>query len=139
QGQYIDRIGPMGLDNIRGMALVDGVVYLANGGAGNAAPGHAIITIDAATGQITGSFPAGDPWGVTPCEGGLLVSEETLDELERYPLSGGSQGVLVTTGFDLPQQMYVKENGNVLLAAYNAPVGIFEFTPAGELVEYLPI
>lgn len=139
QGQYIDRIGPMGLDNIRGMALVDGVVYLANGGSGNAAPGHAIITIDAATGQITGSFPAGDPWGVTPFEGGLLVSEETLDELERYTLSGVSQGVLVTTGFDLPQQMYVKENGNVLLAAYNAPVGIFEFTPAGELVEYLPI
>src|SRR5262245_34694476 len=84
-GNILGVIGPTfpgsGLDNIRGMAFVGGVVYVTNSGSANGAPGpNALVCFDAAGNWLfnfltTGTAPS--PFAVMPFQGNLLVSSSS--------------------------------------------------------------
>ncbi len=148
-GGFIGRIGGNtpggGLSNIRGMRFIDGVVYAVNAGTDNGAPGPSIVRISP-QGNILGSFSTlasgsavgASPWDVVSFGGQLLVSDGTSRALQRYNLDGSYAGALTGAFNNIPQQMQVRANGNVLAAANGsqplASFGLYEFTGTGSLV-----
>jgi hypothetical protein len=127
-GQYLGRIGGNvaggGLSNVRGMRFIDGTVYVVNAGTDNGAPGAAIVKFDAA-GNLLGSFSTlaqagtvgASPWDIVSYNGQLLVSDGTSRKLQLYNLDGSYAGAFTAAINNIPQQMFVRANGEVLLAA----------------------
>ncbi|MEL6139354.1 MAG: hypothetical protein AAFR42_18355 [Cyanobacteria bacterium J06628_6] len=77
-----------GLDNIRGMALVDDTVYVSNAGTTNNAPGEAVVTFDT-EGNNLGFFITGDPYDIFAYNGELLINDINRDDdggedIDRY-------------------------------------------------------
>jgi uncharacterized protein (TIGR03382 family) len=128
-----------GLDNIRGMEVVGNTVYVSNAGTSNGAPGDAIVTIDATTGAITGSFnnPAAlvDPFDVLRVGNELYVTDIEAEAVARFDLSGNFLGNLIdsdgVTGIDFPQQIAERANGNLLVAGFSIPAGVYEYLSDG--------
>ncbi len=119
-----------GLDNIRGMGLIDGKVYVTNAGTANGAPGAAIVSFDPA-GNPLGFFTtpqAPSPFGILAHQGGMLVSSsQPNDDIHRYSLSGVSQGTFHnSTSLNFVEQMAYKANGNVLAATFSSPAAVYE-------------
>lgn len=118
-----------GMDNIRGMGLIDGKVYVTNAGTANGAPGAAIISFDPA-GNPLGFFTtpqASSPFGILAYQGGMLVSSANAnDDIHRYSLSGVSLGTFHnSTSLNFIEQMDYKANGNVLAAGFSSN-GVYE-------------
>jgi hypothetical protein len=130
-----------GIDNIRGIAYADGVVFVANFGSDNNAPGNAIVRIDPATRQILGSFAMpSSPWGILPFNGDLLIAlsgNSGGNRIVRYSTAGVSLGDFVpvtTSGIRFPYQLALKDNGNVLAAGFSPPNLLWEYSPTGEQI-----
>jgi hypothetical protein len=134
-GSFLGRIGGAagGLSNVRGMRLIGDTVYVANAGTSNGAPGPAIVRIDTA-GNILGSFSTvasggavgNSPWDVVSYNGQLLVSDGTSRALQLFNTDGSWAGAFTGALNNIPQQMAVRANGNVLLAANGSqPTGSF--------------
>ncbi len=148
-GGYVGRIGGNvaggGLSNVRGLRFIDGVVYAVNAGTDNGAPGAALVRIDTA-GNILGSFSTSasggtlgnSPWDVVSYNGQLLVSDGTSRALQLYNTNGSYSGAFTAAFNNIPQQMFVRANGNVLSAANGsqplASFGLYEFGANGGLV-----
>ncbi|MFO0838113.1 MAG: hypothetical protein U1D55_06255 [Phycisphaerae bacterium] len=131
-----------GMDNIRGAAFANGRVYVANNGTGNGAPGRAIVTLDP-TGAPLGSWPLvanGDPFEVFELNGELLIVDIQNDNVDRFSYAGAYIATLIdggVTGLGFPQQITLRTNGNLLIAAFSVPnPGVYEYTPAGASVNY---
>lgn len=119
-----------GMDNIRGMGLIDGKVYVTNAGTANGAPGAAIVSFDPA-GNPLGFFTtpqASSPFGILSHQGGMLVSSSSAnDDIHRYSLSGVSLGTFHnSTSLNFVEQMAYKANGNVLAATFSSPAAVYE-------------
>lgn len=138
-----------GLDNVRGFEVVGNTVYLSNSGSNNGAPGDAVVTINAATASITGSFAVGsakdgDPFDVLAFQGGLLINDIAGENIEVHNLAGGwvsnfhdSDGV---TGVDFPEQMNMASDGqSVYVAGFSSPSGIYEYDLAGNQINYYDV
>jgi len=134
-GGYVATIGGAagGLSNVRGIRFIDGVVYAVNAGSTNGAPGAALVRIDP-NGTILGSFPTlaaggtvgASPWDVVSYGGRLLVSDGTSRGLQLYNTDGSYFGSFTSAINNIPAQMFVRSNGNVLLAANGStPTGSF--------------
>lgn len=114
-----------GLDNIRGMGLVDKTVYVTNSGAANGAPGNAVVMYDTA-GNNLGFFSAvglaPSPFGVLAHQGGLLVSSSSAnDDIHRFTLAGASLGTFHnSTSLNFAEQMDYATDGNVLVAGFSS-------------------
>ena len=85
-----------GLDNIRGMGLINGTVYVTNAGTQNNAPGAAVVMFDT-NGNNLGFFStvglAPSPFGILEHQGGMLVSSSSAnDDIHRFDLAGNSLG-----------------------------------------------
>jgi hypothetical protein len=146
-GQYVGTIGGSagGLANVRGMRFIDGTVYVANAGSANGAPGASIVRISP-DGSILGSFSTlaaggtvgAQPWDVALYDGRLMVSDGTSRGLQLYNLDGTYHGSFVSGLNNIPQQIHVRANGNVLLAANGSQplgsFGLYELSPAGAVV-----
>jgi len=148
-GGYLGRIGGNtpggGLSNVRGIRFIDGVVYAVNAGSDNGAPGASIVRI-APDGTILGSFSTlagggtigASPWDVMSFNGGLLVSDGTSRALQRYNLDGTHQGALTGAFNNIPQQMQLRANGNILASANGSQplssFGLYEFSGTGTQV-----
>jgi len=137
-GNYLSTIAG-GLDNIRGASLIDGVVYVANGGSNNGAPGNAVVMF-AADGTPMGNFAAqGSPWDIIESNGELLVTNSSNESIDRFDFSGAFQGELVssdgTTGIDFPQQMFQRDNGNILVGGFSTPSGVYEYDSSGNQLD----
>jgi hypothetical protein len=128
-GGYLGRIGGNvaggGLSNVRGLRFIDGFVYAVNAGTGNGAPGPAIVKIDP-SGTIVGSFSTvaaggavgNSPWDVVSYGGRFLVSDGTSRGLQLYNTDGSYFGAFTAAAINnIPQQMFVRANGNVLMSA----------------------
>ncbi|QOJ17821.1 MAG: hypothetical protein HRU76_09595 [Phycisphaeraceae bacterium] len=118
-----------GMDNIRGMGLVNGRVYVTNAGTANGAPGAAVIMFDTA-GNNLGFFAtpnAPSPFGILNHQGGILVSSSSAnDDIHRYSISGVSQGTFHnSTSLNFAEQMDHDHSGNVLVAGFSSPAGIY--------------
>ncbi len=120
-----------GLDNIRGMGKVGGTVYVTNFGTANSAPGPAVISFDTA-GNNLGFFATNStspsPFAVLRYQSGLLVaSSQANDDIHYYSSTGTSLGTFHnSSGLNFAEQMAYRNNGNILVAGFSSPTGIYE-------------
>ncbi|MEM1369348.1 MAG: hypothetical protein AAGG02_15335 [Cyanobacteria bacterium P01_H01_bin.15] len=146
KGQSLGSISG-GLDNIRGMEFINDTVYVSNAGTNNGAPGdgEVVVTFDT-QGNNTGFFDTGDPFDIFFFNGELLISDINRDsdggeDIDRYDLAGNFLGTFVEsdglTGIDFPQQINQLSNGNLLIAGFSAPGGLYEFDATGAQVRVL--
>lgn len=128
-GNYLGQIGPTfsggGLDNIRGMGLINNTVYVTNAGTANGAPGNAVVLFDTAGNFLnffstTGLAPS--PFGVLSHSGGMLVSSSSgNDDIHRFSLTGTSLGTFHnSTTLNFAEQMNYAANGDVLVAGFSS-------------------
>ncbi|MEM8828062.1 MAG: hypothetical protein AAGE96_01735 [Cyanobacteria bacterium P01_G01_bin.19] len=157
QGNYINRVDDSdfdgdtdGLDNIRGIEFVDGLVYVSNSGDGNDAPGDGeVVVVFDTEGNNLGFFDTGDPFDIKAYNGELLITDVNRDsdggeDIDRYSINGVDSTFLGTfvesdgeTGIDFPQQITLREsNGNVLVGGFSRPGGIYEYDSQGNQVDF---
>jgi hypothetical protein len=150
-GNYLGAISG-NINNTRGMAFHDGVVYVTNGSAAGSTPASSLARFDAA-GNYLGAFSVGSfPWDVifysppAPHQAGLLVSHSGTVGISRWGLDGTPLGMFHVGDIRSASQLTLKSNGNVL-AAGNANVsppappvvGLYEFDPSGAQVNYINV
>lgn len=128
-GNFLGQIGPTfsggGLDNIRGMGLINNTVYVTNAGTANGAPGNAVVLFDIAGNFITSFSTTGlapSPFGVLSHSGGLLVSSSSgNDDIHRFSLTGTPLGTFHnSTTLNFAEQMNYAANGDVLVAGFSS-------------------
>jgi len=140
-GAFQSTIGNAGLDNIRGMGVINNSVYLANAGTQNGAPGNALLQFDF-NGNLLGTIPMnGSSWDIVSSPAGdLLVTDSTSNNIERYLPDGTALGAFENPAspINFPQQMAYRANGNLLAAGFSGSTnaGLYEFDPAGNQVGY---
>ena len=148
-GAYVGKIGGTatgGLSNVRGMRVIGDTVYVVNAGTANAAPGPALVRFDF-NGTNLGSFSTSalagavglQPWDVVSYNGRLLVSDGTSRGLQQYNMDGSYFGAFTSTQINnIPQQMFVRANGNVLMSANGSTptgsFGLYELNSSGAVV-----
>jgi len=150
-GQFLGTVvGPSnGLDNIRGFAVVNNILYVTNFFDGNGAPGPAIRRFNATTFQDLGSaFPPGvtSPWDVIEYDNDVIVSDGgtitgsntgflfRLDRTTGEYESTFASGQASTNGLTLPKGMTTLDNGNLLVANNSTPRNLYEYDATGTRV-----
>ena len=126
KGNYISAIGESGgLDNIRGMQIINGQVWLSNAGNNNGAPGNAVIQIDF-DGEITGSFLVdGSPWSFIPYNGDHVLitfsnSGSFSSQIAEYDLAGNYLSAWnIPAEINFIQQITEMSNGNYLASSFS--------------------
>ncbi|MEQ8843836.1 MAG: GC-type dockerin domain-anchored protein [Phycisphaerales bacterium] len=147
-GSFIGTIGGQvpggGLDNVRGVNVIGGEVWVFNAGTNNDAPGNAIVRIDPDTATIIGDYPlSASPWFALPFGDDNLVSYSgTADtRIDRFDDFGVFQGEFLGTGeLNFIQQVSATSGGNVLAAAFSTQSasgrnpGVYEIDATGAIV-----
>ncbi len=129
-GNLLGAIGESGgMDNIRGMGIINDEVWLANAGTNNGAPGYAVIQIDF-DGEITGNFPVeSSPWTFLPYAGDhALIS---FSDAGSYPSQIGEYdlGGTFLNSWNVPgeikfiQQITGMADGNYLASSFSNATG----------------
>ncbi|MBX3462278.1 MAG: hypothetical protein KF830_03835, partial [Planctomycetes bacterium] len=127
-GNVLGQIGPSfvggGLDNIRGMALIGGIVYVTNAGTQNGAPGNCVICFDVAGNYLfhfDTNTTASSPFSVLAWQGDILVaSSNANDDVHRYTLTGTSLGTFHnSTGLNFAHQLAPASDGNVWCGGFS--------------------
>jgi hypothetical protein len=145
-GTVLGVIGPTfaggGLDNCRGMSLINGLVHIANDGAGNGAFANSLTVFDPAGNFVT-AYPlasTGGPYSVIPHEGGLLVaSSDPNDDLHRYTTNGVSLGTFHnTTAVDFAHQVARANDGHVWCATFTTSALVKLNTNTGAVLASFP-
>ena len=128
------------LDNIRGMFVRDNGNYLVTVASG--ANAHAIAEFDS-QGQYLGNFIANGagglngPWSIVyrPDFNDYLVATSGSNAIHRYDVNGQSLGMFVAS-INFPEQMQLLPNGNVLVATFSTPSGVYEYNSQGVQVGF---
>ncbi|MCO5296928.1 MAG: PEP-CTERM sorting domain-containing protein [Fimbriimonadaceae bacterium] len=114
-----------GLDNIRGMGLIGGTVYVTNGGTGNGSPGPSVVKYDTSGNSqgfftTTGTSPS--PFSILSHQGDLLVgSSSGGSDIYRYDASGSAVSAFHdSTSLNFVEQMDHDASGNVLAAGFSS-------------------
>ncbi|MBV6457117.1 MAG: hypothetical protein HONBIEJF_00224 [Fimbriimonadaceae bacterium] len=111
------------MDNIRGMELKDGVVYVCNDGTGNGAPGESLRMFTTG-GTSLGHFvtPASSPFGILSYGANLLVSSDAAnDDVHQYTTGGASVGTFHNSStLNFAEQMNYDVTGNILVAGFSS-------------------
>lgn len=127
-GTFLGAVGAPptgGLDNVRGMALLGGVIHITNSGTANTAPGNSVVRFDSA-GNNLGFFStvglAPSPFGILEHPLGMLVSSSSAnDDIHAFTLAGVSAGTFHnTTSLNFAEQMNYAANGDVLVAGFSS-------------------
>lgn len=124
------------LDNIRGMGFINNTVYVTNDGNANGAIADSVAMYDT-SGNRLGHFltaPATSPFGVFEHNGELLVTDSSEHTIRRYTYAGASLGVWHSGAIRFPQQIQRRPNGNLLVAGFSPPAGVYEYDPSGNFV-----
>lgn len=142
-GAYVGQIAgvPVGIpvDNIRGIASNGSYLYIANAGTANGAPGPAIVRVALAdqTSVVWSTSPI-DPFDVELRANDILVTDISGDDLVHYDYTGAFLGVMHNsdgvTSMDFPQQIAQRPDGNIVIAGFSSPIGLFEFSSTGSVV-----
>jgi len=132
-----------GLDNIRGMALINDTLYVSNAGTQNDAPGPSVVMFDI-NGNPMGFIPtaglAPSPFAVLEFNGNMLVASSSAnDDVHQFTLTGSSLGTFHnSTSVNFAQQMAIADNGDVLVAAFSSN-NVARLNPAdGSLISDFP-
>jgi len=147
-GTPLGAIGPTfpggGLDNIRGMGLINNTVYVTNSGTANGAPGANAVATFSTSGSFLGSFQttgtAPSPFGILAHGSGMLISSSSgNDDIHRFDLAGVPQGTFFnSTTLSFFEQMDHATNGDVIAAVFTTG-NISRFDPTtGALISSFP-
>ncbi|MDW8106956.1 MAG: dockerin type I domain-containing protein [Armatimonadota bacterium] len=129
-----------GVDNIRGIAIRAGKLYVTVG-SGVHANTIQRFNLDG-TGQETfiGTGRLNSPFGIFFRESDLLVTNSGSHLIQRFDSNGVFLNTWVGTTIRFPQQITRRRsNGNLLVAGFSSPAGVYEYTEAGVLVRYYPV
>ena len=147
-GDFIGTIGGQvpggGLDNIRGITVIGGEVWVSNDGTNNDAPGESIVRIDPGSATIIGNYPlTSSPWFTLQFGIGNLVSYSGSSDtrIDQFDDAGVFLGTFLGTGeLNFIQQLSVTSNDTVLAAAFStqstsgrAP-GVYEIDASGDIL-----
>ncbi len=113
-----------GLDNVRGIEVINNVLHVTNAGSGNGAPGASLVQFDSAgtnLGFLAMTNSPG-PFDVVDYQGGLLVSSSSAnDDIHKYTYAGASLGTFYNdTGLNFVEQLRIAANGDVLAAGFSS-------------------
>jgi hypothetical protein len=142
-GNYIRTIANLtinGIDNIRGMAIREGKLYVTVG-SGTYENTIQRFNLDG-TGQETFIGANLDsPFAIYFRENDMLISNSRNPALIRqFDLNGAFLGQWGGTTIRFPQQITRRRsNGNLLVAGFSPPAGIYEFDAAGNQVAYYAV
>jgi len=145
-GNVLGVIGPTfpggGFDNIRGLTLIGGTVYVTNDGSANGATADSLVTFDTA-GNHLGTIPLANspsPFCVLPWQGGLLVSSSSdNDDIHRYTLGGASLGTFHNTaGLQFANQISLASDGNVWCCPLTSSSVVKLDATTGTIVQSFP-
>jgi hypothetical protein len=142
-GSYIRTVANLpnnGIDNIRGMAIREGKLYVTVG-SGTYQNTIQRFNLDG-TGQETFIGANLDsPFAIYFRENDMLISNSRNPALIRqFDLNGAFLGQWGGTTIRFPQQITRRRsNGNLLVAGFSPPAGIYEFDAAGNQVAYYAV
>jgi len=147
-GSFLRFFAPAGgpnttiLNNVRGHNFrPNGNLVVANSDATN---NDAIAEFDA-SGNYLGNFIANgaggmdSPFDIVFRTNDCLVSASTSDAVHRYDLTGTYLDDFVSTVINFPQQIFEMGNGNVAVAGFSTPSGIYIYSPTGTLLNTLSV
>lgn len=146
-GNILGVIGPTfvggGLDNIRGMALVGGTVYVTNSGTANGAPGAAIVCFDTAGNflfHFTTSGTSSSPFSVMAFQGDILVaSSAAANDVHRYTTAGVSVGLFHdSASLAFAHQLAPASDGNVWCGGFTTGGIVKLDATTGALISSFP-
>jgi hypothetical protein len=128
-----------GLDNIRGITVRNGRLYVTVGG-GSLSNTVQSFKLDGSDQQTFINSNLDSPWDVYFRGNDVLVSNSGSDDIERFDLNGNFLNTLVSsdgaTGIDFPQQINERGNGNLLVGGFSPPAGIYEYLANGTQANY---
>jgi hypothetical protein len=142
-GTYIRTIANLAInriDNIRGMAIREGKLYVTVG-SGTYENTIQRFNLDG-TGQETFiGANLSSPFAIYFRDDDMLISNSTNPFLiRRFDLNGAFLGQWGGTTIRFPQQITRRRsNGNLLVAGFSPPAGIYEFDAAGNQVAYYAV
>ncbi len=126
EGNLLGAIGETGgLDNIRGMQIINGQVWVSNAGTNNGAPGKAVVQVDF-DGTITGNFLVdGSPWSFLPYGNDHVLisfsnSGSFSSQIAEYDFSGNYISPWNLPGeLNFIQQINEMTNGDYLASSFS--------------------
>ncbi|GEM_PF-538523 len=130
-GNYLSTITG-NMDNIKGLDVVNNnEVWVTNDGSGNGAPGTAIVRFDF-DGNYLGNFTTNNNTSFDILDNGngeVFISYiDGGSPIERRDYSGNFIDYVVESGhLNFAQQMWLKEDGNLLVANFSSPSGVYLF------------
>ncbi len=146
-GNFLQFFAPAGgpntniLNNVRGHNFrPNGNLVVANSDATN---NDAIAEFDA-SGIYLGNFIANgaggmdSPFDIIFRTNDCLVSTSTSDAVHRYDLNGAYLDDFAT-GINFAQQILEMANGNIAVAGFSTPSGIYIYSPTGTLLNTLTV
>lgn len=146
-GNILGVIGPTfvgaGLDNIRGMALIGGTVYVTNSGTANGAPGAAIVCFDTAGNyqfHFTTTTTSSSPFSVMAFQGDILVASSTAaNDVHRYTTAGVSVGLFHdSASLAFAHQLAPASDGNVWCGGFTTGGIVKLDATTGALISSFP-
>lgn len=147
-GAYVSTISS-GLDNLRGINVVNNEVWVTNAGSANGATANSIVRFSM-TGTLLGTYPAPNTsiFDVLDNNNGTVyVSGLDTNGIQKINYSGVSQGNLVPSGvFQNLQQINFTSNGNIIAAVFQNNstsgnnAGVYVISSAnGSILNYYPV
>ncbi|MFC2094438.1 hypothetical protein ACFLSH_02290, partial [Bacteroidota bacterium] len=146
-GSFLQFFAPAGgvnnaiLDNVRGHNFrSNGNLVVTTASGSNA---DAIAEFDA-SGNYLGNFIANgaggmdSPFDIIFRTNDCLVSTSTSDAVHRYDLNGAYLDDFAT-GINFAQQILEMDNGNIAVAGFSTPSGIYIYSPTGTLLNTLTV
>jgi hypothetical protein len=128
------------LDNCRGIELRPGNTSLVAAVAGTTNQ-DAIAEFDLITGNYLGNFITPNsvlmdgPWDIVFRTTDCLVTGEASDNVVKYDLSGNYIGNFFSP-LNFPEQLNKTASGNIIVAVFSSPSGLYVFDPNGTQLNY---
>lgn len=131
-----------GVDNVRGISVRGGKLFVSVDG-GTHADTIQRFNLDG-TGQETFiSYSGMSAWHPFHRENDILVTDSAGDDILRFDLNGNFLSVLVqspgTADLNFPQQIFGEANGNLTVAGFSLPTGVYQYSPLGVRTGHWPI
>lgn len=128
-----------GADNVRGIAMHQGQLYAT---IGDNIYANSVQKYNL-NGSRIGTFvasPLNSPFDIYFRDEDALVSNFASHHIERFSHGGAYLGRFVDAtavgSIRAPQQITRRSNGNLLVAGFSQPAGVFEYDPDGNFVAY---
>jgi hypothetical protein len=144
EGNYLGAVGESGgMDNLRGLRIINNEIWVANSGSQNGAPGNSVIRVDM-EGEIIGNFLLpGSPWAFLPYQTDRVLisfsnSTGFLTQIAEFDLAGNLIGAFTTPGeLNFIQQISMMADGQYLASSFstgNIPSGVHQYDENGVFV-----